>query len=353
MLHFFRKIRHDLIANSKTYKYFKYAVGEVVLVVLGILIALQINNWNEEKKTEQRIVSFLIEIQNNLDNDILKANTIIDNYIVSDSILRNIRQSKVIYKDFTQDRGYINFTYNYENFAIQTKGFDGLVKNIDNIPEKYSDIMEDLNEVFITNKILLDTYDERLSNIVNTNLDGLKNKDWVVDYWNWETNKTMIDYFQSESYKIEAMYYFEAKMKLISKIVKFKIDAIDVYKKIEKVIGGKKEIPEHISYSISNAKVLNLFAGTYIQYKLESPQSSLEEEISFSVKDNQLSWNYSYQDKNRNEKFDILLPWHKDSTFLFYDHHGIWKFEIVESGDVFFTHSQFGLSDLYIKRTKE
>jgi len=57
MLHFFRKIRHDLIANSKSYKYFKYAIGEIVLVVLGILIALQINNWNENRilrNTEQQ-----------------------------------------------------------------------------------------------------------------------------------------------------------------------------------------------------------------------------------------------------------------------------------------------------------
>jgi hypothetical protein len=87
------------------------------------------------------------------------------------------------------------------------------------------------------------------------------------------------------------------------------------------------------------------------QYKFESPQSTLDEEMSFSVKDNQLFWNYSYQYKNK--KYDITLPWHKDSTFLFYDHPGIWKFEIVESGDVFFTQSQFGKSDLYIKKTKD
>ena len=57
MLHFFRKIRRDLIDNSKSYKYFKYGIGEIVLVVLGILIALQINNWNENRilrNTEQQ-----------------------------------------------------------------------------------------------------------------------------------------------------------------------------------------------------------------------------------------------------------------------------------------------------------
>jgi hypothetical protein len=50
MIKLFRKIRYDLMAKNKTGKYFKYAIGEIVLVVIGIIIALQINNWNENRK---------------------------------------------------------------------------------------------------------------------------------------------------------------------------------------------------------------------------------------------------------------------------------------------------------------
>lgn len=49
MIKFFRKIRQDLLLDGKTGKYLKYAIGEIVLVVLGILIALQINNWNQNR----------------------------------------------------------------------------------------------------------------------------------------------------------------------------------------------------------------------------------------------------------------------------------------------------------------
>ena len=49
MIHFFRKIRHQLFTNNKFSKYLLYAIGEIVLVVIGILIALQINNWNNQK----------------------------------------------------------------------------------------------------------------------------------------------------------------------------------------------------------------------------------------------------------------------------------------------------------------
>lgn len=50
MINFFRKIRYDLMEKNKTSKYLKYAIGEIILVVIGILIALQINTWNENRK---------------------------------------------------------------------------------------------------------------------------------------------------------------------------------------------------------------------------------------------------------------------------------------------------------------
>ena len=63
MIKFFRKIRQNLLMENKTGKYFKYAIGEIVLVVIGILIALQINNWNEqrkEKSLEKELINLLI-----------------------------------------------------------------------------------------------------------------------------------------------------------------------------------------------------------------------------------------------------------------------------------------------------
>ena len=64
MIKFFRKIRYKLMSENKTSRYFKYAIGEIVLVVIGILIALQINNWNEgrkEKAEEKKLIKQLLE----------------------------------------------------------------------------------------------------------------------------------------------------------------------------------------------------------------------------------------------------------------------------------------------------
>ena len=71
MISFFRKIRQNLLNEGKTARYVKYAIGEILLVVIGILIALQINNWNQDRQKLDReleiIVTFYAEITQNIE----------------------------------------------------------------------------------------------------------------------------------------------------------------------------------------------------------------------------------------------------------------------------------------------
>ncbi|WP_019669908.1 DUF6090 family protein [Eudoraea adriatica] len=53
MINFFRKIRKKLADDSQFFKYARYAIGEILLVTVGILLALQVNNWNEKRKTSK------------------------------------------------------------------------------------------------------------------------------------------------------------------------------------------------------------------------------------------------------------------------------------------------------------
>ena len=71
MLKFFRKIRQNLLMENKTGKYFKYAIGEIVLVVIGILIALSINNWNENRKDNSTGKQYLRSIKEDLKKDLV------------------------------------------------------------------------------------------------------------------------------------------------------------------------------------------------------------------------------------------------------------------------------------------
>nr|WP_273292311.1 DUF6090 family protein [Winogradskyella sp.]MBO6881387.1 hypothetical protein [Winogradskyella sp.] len=70
MIKFFRKIRYNLMETGKTGKYLKYAIGEIILVVIGILIALQINNANEARKERTREVNYLKNLKSDLISEI-------------------------------------------------------------------------------------------------------------------------------------------------------------------------------------------------------------------------------------------------------------------------------------------
>jgi hypothetical protein len=75
MIKFFRHIRQSLVMENKTSRYFKYAIGEIILVVIGILIALQINNWNTEKDNRNKEQLYLNTLKIDLKNQIQEIET--------------------------------------------------------------------------------------------------------------------------------------------------------------------------------------------------------------------------------------------------------------------------------------
>jgi hypothetical protein len=102
MIKFFKKIRQNLLIENKTVKYLKYAIGEIVLVVIGILIALQINNWNEANKNRIYEVRMLSEIEKGLRKDYLNLQEHISAYTTLDSTAKyftNLTQNKVTFDD--------------------------------------------------------------------------------------------------------------------------------------------------------------------------------------------------------------------------------------------------------------
>ena len=106
MIKIFRKIRQNLLSQGKTGKYFKYAIGEIVLVVIGILIALSINNWNQSKQNQSQLKASLEFVKQNLNEDIKNLNMQIE---YNESIQKAIDISfRIIFlpedKNFTLDQ---------------------------------------------------------------------------------------------------------------------------------------------------------------------------------------------------------------------------------------------------------
>ena len=139
MIKFFRKIRQDLLSKGKTGKYLKYAIGEIVLVVFGILIALQINNWNERRKIQSNQEKYLTllktEAENNL-KEIRNTKNAVSEMNIKQIVLYNlinIKQDTVTEKHLSESLFRIVsnlYKFKYENSALSDLKSSGNLKNI-------------------------------------------------------------------------------------------------------------------------------------------------------------------------------------------------------------------------------
>jgi len=102
MIKFFRNIRQKLLVENRFNKYVLYAIGEIILVVIGILIALQINNWNNKNQQEKLEIKYLNEIKSNLKSDIADINFNLafnKSKLQSNKIILNYLDGKINYPD--------------------------------------------------------------------------------------------------------------------------------------------------------------------------------------------------------------------------------------------------------------
>ena len=102
MIKFFRNIRRQLMEKGSSAKYFKYAIGEILLVVIGILIAVSINNWNSERIDEHKELELLAQLRDDLNgalNDINNNMEVHEQSMISSKIILDHMDSKVPYHD--------------------------------------------------------------------------------------------------------------------------------------------------------------------------------------------------------------------------------------------------------------
>ena len=98
MIKFFRKIRQKMLTENKFSKYFLYAIGEILLVVIGILIALSLNNWNEEIAMIKKERDLLMQMKTNLSDNLIQLTEDYENLdrkLISISVVLNHMRDKL------------------------------------------------------------------------------------------------------------------------------------------------------------------------------------------------------------------------------------------------------------------
>ena len=198
MIKFFRRIRQGLLSKNKFSKYLLYAIGEIILVVIGILIALQINNWNEKRKNDNIKQSYITNLKIDLINDI-----------------KNLEALDSLNTFYETEGSYLDKYLNGKLHQIDTVRLTNAIVIVAYIPNMtiisstYNDLINSNNIVLFNDvelKKLLDNYyipNEwvRLFNdkILNTAWDKYKSE--MLEYHSPELYK---DYYLGEHVSLEA-----------------------------------------------------------------------------------------------------------------------------------------------------
>jgi hypothetical protein len=159
MLRFFRKIRQKLLSENQLGKYLTYAIGEIILVVIGILIALQINNANTNRKETQTLHGYLSNIKNNIESDKKQIEEIIafrDSVkVYSEKIIELTQDNEISLDEFlwvTHDEYNVFFDYyleiNPSGFeALKSSGYLGMIQG--------SEVEKLINDYYLAYNIII------------------------------------------------------------------------------------------------------------------------------------------------------------------------------------------------------
>ena len=170
MIKFFRNIRQRLISEGKTGKYLKYAIGEIVLVVIGILIAIAIHNWNDkrkEKNKEKQIISSLNQ-----------------EFIQNKQILLSIKEGLKLSSDACQT---LMNLFNNDSLQSSTQKVDSLIylslEHTPFIPSNsiFSEIIESGNIEIITDESLKMALFKWSTEMENSRARFLVFEKWIED----------------------------------------------------------------------------------------------------------------------------------------------------------------------------
>jgi len=187
MIKFFRKIRQEMLTKNKIGKYLFYAFGEIVLVVIGILIALSINNWNENQKKEKLKVSYRNSLMNDLSLDTLMLNELIDENYNALKTLNNQKNRflgsdtpKIARFEFDPNLN-TNFQYNRNtlntliasgNINLFSKEFNEMLMTLISLQDTEREKSKYFSEVY-SSKISRFSDDYPVSNHENSNIINL------------------------------------------------------------------------------------------------------------------------------------------------------------------------------------
>ena len=169
MLRFFRQIRQRLLTENRFSKYLLYAVGEILLVVIGILIALQVDNWNQERENKEKVKTILSDIMVELKANIIETTRVMRFYEQKDSTIFLSMTNQLTENNFRNNtpRNLFSLTESYTRANLSDLAWSKLVDISDIIPEEYKSITTDLSRLYNVNLIRVLQENEKIEKVTS------------------------------------------------------------------------------------------------------------------------------------------------------------------------------------------
>ena len=228
MIGFFRKTRKKLADDNKPLKYARYAFGEIVLVVIGILIALSINNWNETKSNQIIVDNYLDKISVNINSDLKKLETLINQrtkaLTLCDTIVmyydaKNISNPKLFEKGFFSV--FIESRFSPNTSAYESLKSSGFMKDLKNskIEDKLSSYYYLMDEVMFV--------EDKFNNSTQISQASISEKGFYIEYkkaMNWNNKDTInFNYESLKKYPQIESEFIKARMFLGELITNYSV----------------------------------------------------------------------------------------------------------------------------------
>lgn len=293
MINLFRKVRQSLLAKNSFLKYILYISGEIVLVIAGILIALAINNRNEARKNEEKVVSTLKQIRQELTTDINRSNALIEYYINKDSLISLVFSNTLKSEDYKNRNsgGLFSIIISARDFITLDNGFNNFMRNIDNLPEKYAPLMDDLNMVYVSDKAQIIDMNQRVANMATNTLNKWSETyTWYSSFFLGGISDEVIDFFLHDPFYKNDMLTYKVlgTQNHLPAIQNYRIHAIKSYLAISEVleIENVYDNTDTKNFLVSNEKLMRL-AGNYTLENGLNLVISIEENRVFGQADGQ------------------------------------------------------------------
>jgi hypothetical protein len=181
--------------KNKTGKYFKYAIGEIILVVIGILIALSINNWNENRKLNDTIKGVYLIVKSDLLSDIETIDNVFATTQFRDSIFKQVINRKITYDDYLKCNQCMKILYGFPDIKLRTRGLKLLEENSAVLNSFQDSLSVEIYDFYSYNNTEIDASINEVQNDFDDNQYYFKNnKPWFTDYINAKVNSEFIEY---------------------------------------------------------------------------------------------------------------------------------------------------------------